>query len=80
MSYSNEFLTDIYQKLMETRMLETRLVELYAEGRIPGHIHSGVGQEASYVGVLANKGEGDWIRPSHRPPSTVVIAGTPLKE
>ena len=59
MSYEKDFLEKIYKDLLETRMLEEKLVEIYAEGKVPGHIHSGAGQEASYVGVLATRKPGD---------------------
>lgn len=34
-------------------MLEPRLVELYAEGRIPGHIHSGIIHRTAQEGETA---------------------------
>jgi len=59
-------------------MLEEKLVDLYAEGIVPGHIHSGVGQEGSYIGVLATRKEGDYFKFGHRPLSVNYIVGEPL--
>lgn len=78
MSYEKEFLEKIYKDLLETRMLEEKLVEIYAEGKVPGHIHSGVGQEASYVGVLATRKPGDYFKIGHRVIAATCVLGNPL--
>ena len=49
MKYSKELVTELYQELLSVRMAEEKLVEIYALGKVPGHIHSGVGEEAAYV-------------------------------
>ena len=36
----------LHQGLLEMRMTEEKLIEIYAAGKVPGHIHSGMGQEA----------------------------------
>ena len=66
MSYSKELLLDMYQCLLSDRLMEERLIELYAQCWVPGHIHSGVGEEASYTGVLATRKEGDQFKFTHR--------------
>ena len=66
MAYSKDFLMKLYRNLAADRILEERLVELYAQGWIPGHIHSGQGEEASYTGVLAVGKEGDQYKFTHR--------------
>ena len=78
MSYEKDFLEKIYKDLLETRMLEEKLVEIYAEGKVPGHIHSGVGQEASYVGVLATRKPGDYFKIGHRVIAATYVLGNPL--
>ena len=78
MSYEKDFLEKIYKDLLETRMLEEKLVEIYAEGKVPGHIHSGVGQEASYVGVLATRKPGDYFKIGHRVIAATCVLGNPL--
>lgn len=78
MQYEKDFLVKIHQDLLETRMLEEKMIELYAEGRVPGHIHSGVGQEGSYVGILSTRKPGDYFKIAHRVVSASHIVGTPL--
>lgn len=71
MEYSKELITDLYKELLSVRMAEEKLVEIYALGKVPGHIHSGVGEEAAYVVPLMTKREGDYSKFTHR-----VIAAT----
>ena len=78
MQYERDFLRQLYEKLLQTRMLEEKLVDIYAQGRVPGHIHSGVGQEATFVGVLANQKKGDYFKLPHRPASAYCLVGTSL--
>lgn len=78
MNFDRTFLEKIYSDLLKTRMLEEKLLEIYAQGRVPGHIHSGIGQEATYVGVLSTRKPGDYFKIAHRPVSASVVVGTPL--
>ena len=71
MKYSKELITDLYKELLSVRMAEEKLVEIYALGKVPGHIHSGVGEEAAYVVPLMTKHDGDYSKFTHR-----VIAAT----
>lgn len=80
MQYEKDFLRQIHKDLLETRLMEEKLVEIYAQGIVPGHIHSGVGQEASYVGVLATRKEGDYFKFGHRPLAANYIVGEPMDE
>ena len=36
MQYSKEFLLEIHRNLLETRLLEEKMKDLYAQGRVPG--------------------------------------------
>lgn len=45
---------------------------------MPGHIHSGMGEEATYAGVLATRKNGDYFKLGHRPVCSPCILGTPL--
>ena len=38
MKYSKELVTELYQELLSVRMAEEKLVEIYALGKVPGHI------------------------------------------
>lgn len=78
MQYNKDLQKKIHRDLLEMRMLEEKMIELYAAGRVPGHIHSGVGQEGSYVGILATRNPGDYFKIAHRPTSVSHTVGTPL--
>ena len=78
MQYEKEFLRNLYRNLLDMRLLEQKMVDTYAQGRVPGHIHSGVGQEASFVGVLANYKEGDYYKRTHRLTAVPYMMGTSL--
>lgn len=78
MSYSKEFVTELYKNLLSMRLSEEKLVEIYKEGRVPGHIHSGVGQEATHVGTLATRKEGDYFKFAHRLVSISKVVGLPF--
>ncbi|MCR5161700.1 MAG: thiamine pyrophosphate-dependent dehydrogenase E1 component subunit alpha [Lachnospiraceae bacterium] len=71
MSISKEKIIEMYRELLAVRMAEEKLVEIYALGKVPGHIHSGVGEEAAYVVPLMTRKEGDYSKFTHR-----VIAAT----
>ena len=57
MEYTAEFLTQLYRNLLSVRLFEEKQVELYALGKVPGHIHSGIGEEGSCTGVFATHKE-----------------------
>ncbi|MCI2056156.1 MAG: thiamine pyrophosphate-dependent dehydrogenase E1 component subunit alpha [Oscillibacter sp.] len=78
MKYENDFLLKIHKELLEMRLLEAKMVDLYAESRVPGHIHSGMGQEAAFVGVLATRKPGDYFKLAHRVVSSSYLVGDPL--
>ncbi|WP_352399209.1 thiamine pyrophosphate-dependent dehydrogenase E1 component subunit alpha [Anaerotignum sp.] len=80
MAYSKEFITDLYKKLLGTRLSEEKLVAIYKEGRVPGHIHSGVGQEATHVGTLVTSKEGDYFKLAHRVVSISSVLGVPFSK
>jgi len=79
MQYTAEFLTKIYRDLYSVRLFEEKQVELYALGKVPGHIHSGIGEEGSCTGVMATRKEGDFFKISHRPVGAGLLLGTPLE-
>lgn len=78
MKYEKDFLMKLYKELLETRLLEIKMTDLYAESRVPGHIHSGTGQEAAFVGVLAARKPGDYFKLPHRVVSAAHLVGDPL--
>ena len=79
MEHTPEFLTKLYRNLYSVRLFEEKQVELYALGKVPGHIHSGIGEEGSCTGVFATSKKGDYFKISHRPVGAGVLAGVPLE-
>ena len=79
MEHTPEFLTKLYRDLYSVRLFEEKQVELYALGKVPGHIHSGIGEEGSCTGVFATSKAGDYFKISHRPVGAGVLAGVPLE-
>ncbi len=78
MSYEKEFLKGLYKDVLQARMLEQKMVDIYAEGIVPGHIHSGMGQEGAYVGVVSTRKKGDYFKFGHRPLAIYHTIGDPL--
>jgi TPP-dependent pyruvate/acetoin dehydrogenase alpha subunit len=61
-----EELIDLYRQMLTIRRFEERAVLEYANGAIPGIIHSYIGQEAVAVGVCAHLRKDDRIVSNHR--------------
>lgn len=80
MSYSKEFTAEFYKELLSVRMAEEKLVEIYALGKVPGHIHSGVGEEAAYVAPLMTRREGDYFKHTHRVIASAHTVGVTFNE
>lgn len=80
MSYSKEFLLDFFIKLLRARKVEERFVDLYAQGKIPGNAHSGIGEEATFVGACAALNKNDYLLPTHRGVMAVLTKGVSIKE
>ena len=80
MKYSKELVTELYQELLSVRMAEEKLVEIYALGKVPGHIHSGVGEEAAYVAPLMTRREGDYYKHTHRVVAAAHAVGVTFNE
>ena len=51
---SHDLLLAYYRKMLELRLFELKVQELYRNGRLPGFVHLYVGEEAVAVGVCSN--------------------------
>lgn len=80
MTYSKEFLIGLYKDLITVRLFEKKLYEIYALGIVPGHIHSGIGEEATYIGTLATRKTGDYFKMTHRSIGVMNILGVSLEK
>lgn len=79
MNYPKEFLLNLYAELLKARKVEEHFVNLYARGKIQGNVHSGIGEEAVFVGGCATLLEKDYLLPTHRGVIGVVARGIDLK-
>lgn len=74
----NGELLGFYQEMERARQFESRAVDLFMTGEIPGFLHSSLGQEASAVGVCMNLGKNDYIATTHRGHSHVLAKGADM--
>ncbi len=59
-------------------LVERFLVQAWAEGRVPGEYHSGIGEEGIYVGVLGHLDDRDAVAVDHRSTGPLVARGVDL--
>lgn len=64
-----------YRRMLLIRLIEERVATLYAQGGIPGFVHTSVGQEAVAVGALFRARETDVITSTHRGHGHVLAKG-----
>jgi TPP-dependent pyruvate/acetoin dehydrogenase alpha subunit len=72
-------LVEMYRRMVEIRAAEEALVRLFAENRIPGFIHSYIGEEATAVGVCSALRPDDSITSTHRGHGHVLAKGADLR-
>src|SRR6202451_122473 len=66
-----------YQKMLELRLFELKVQELYRHTRRPGFVHLYVGEEAVAVGVCSNLEAKDLIFSTHRGHGHALAKGVP---
>jgi acetoin:2,6-dichlorophenolindophenol oxidoreductase subunit alpha len=65
--------------MLRVRLFEERVRELFAGGRIPGFLHTSVGQEAIAVGAAAALQPDDYVLSTHRGHGHLVARGGSLR-
>jgi acetoin:2,6-dichlorophenolindophenol oxidoreductase subunit alpha len=68
----------MYQKMLEIRIFEDRVHELFAQGILPGFVHLYAGEEAVAVGVSAHLTDKDTIVSTHRGHGHCIAKGCDL--
>lgn len=76
---SDEELLDMLHMLKLSRYFDERMEALYRQGRLPGAIYSGRGQEGTHVGVAWALREDDSLFPTHRDLTAQLTKGLDLK-
>ena len=56
----------LYETMVRIRLFEEKAIEVFHAGKIPGFIHSYIGEEAVAAGVCAALHENDYITSTHR--------------
>jgi pyruvate dehydrogenase E1 component alpha subunit len=74
-----ETLLDMFYMMVKIRRVEERLLDVFAQGKIPGFIHVGIGQEAIPVGVCSCLRLDDYISNTHRGHGQALAKGVDLK-
>jgi len=74
-----KLLVDLYRKMLELRMFELKVQELYRMGSMPGFVHLYVGEEAVAVGVCSNLKPKDLIFSTHRGHGHALAKGVPAR-
>lgn len=77
---SKELLKKLYYHYLQIRLSEEKLVDIYYAGKVPGHIHSGLGEEALQAVIASCMEEGDYYSGHHRPVSAGLALGIPYRD
>jgi pyruvate dehydrogenase E1 component alpha subunit len=72
-----KLLLDYYKKMLELRVFEVKVQELYRNARLPGFVHLYVGEEAVAVGVCASLRNDDLLFSTHRGHGHALAKGVP---
>ena len=76
---SDDQLREVLYVLKLCRYFDERMEALYRQGRLPGAIYSGRGQEGTHVGVAFALRKDDSLFPTHRDLSAQLAKGLDLK-
>jgi len=74
-----EALLDLYRSMMETRVFDTKAVNLQRTGKL-GTYASSLGHEAAHVGIAAAMQVDDVVAPSYRETGTLLYRGVRMEE
>src|SRR5256884_5478491 len=74
-----ELMVEMYAAMLRVRLFEERARDLFPRGRIPGFLHTSVGQEAVAVGVAAALRTDDYVLSTHRGHGHLVAKGGSLR-
>lgn len=73
----HKLLLDYYRKMLELRLFEVKVQELYRNAMLPGFVHLYVGEEAVAVGVCSNLEPADLVFSTHRGHGHALAKGVP---
>jgi len=79
LSLKKEQLSEMYRKMLEIRLFEEKVFDLYGQNLVPGTIHLYAGEEAVAVGVCSNLNVDDYITSTHRGHGHCIAKGADLR-
>lgn len=79
MSLSKEKIINLFTVMQKIRKFETTVMELFAEGKIPGFVHLYLGEEAVAAGACLGLKDSDYITSTHRGHGHIIAKGGNLK-
>lgn len=71
---------EAFRKMLLIRRLEEACIRAAQEGKVPGHYHVYIGQEATGVGVTSVLTEGDYVYSTHRNHGHLIARGADPKK
>lgn len=75
MTIAKEKLIDMYRTMVRIRRFEERAAGEFADGNIPGSVHSYIGEEAVATGAIAHLRTDDYILSTHRGHGHLIAKG-----
>ena len=78
MALNKDQFAEMYRKMLEIRLFEEKVYELYGQNLVPGTIHLYAGEEAVAVGVCTNLRKDDYIVSTHRGHGHCIAKGARL--
>jgi pyruvate dehydrogenase E1 component alpha subunit len=79
MEISRQQMINLYKRMLEIRLFEEKIQDLYGRGLVPGSVHLYIGQEAIAAGVCAHLRKEDYITSTHRGHGHLIAKGADLK-
>lgn len=70
----------LFTTMVRSRAMEEILLKLYRDGKVPGTLHLGIGQEAVSVGVITALNDQDFVLATYRGHSHALAKGLTEKE
>lgn len=74
---NKKVLLKLYRDMVLVRVFEEQLEEEHKRGRVPGLLHTGIGQEASLAAIAYALQPGDCFFPDHRSHGLCLLADSP---
>ena len=79
LNLTKDKLVKMYRQMVEIRLFEEKVFDLYAQNLVPGTIHLYLGEEAVAVGICTTLNKDDYITSTHRGHGHCIAKGAELK-